>query len=160
MKNEKGGISDAFKRAAVHWGIGRYLYGMEGIWVEVEESGKSYKISPSGLNKLNKKYLEVIKSMSNVDSKSNMHNSKHSPVKQTTTKLEFDFVVKSVKTKGTFQIIQLHEPKTGAEVVAYKQGVSSDIANGICLKDVKLTKYPSNGNSPEYNSIDSYKIVA
>ena len=26
VEGDKGGISDAFKRAAVHWGIGRYLY--------------------------------------------------------------------------------------------------------------------------------------
>ena len=27
----KGGLSDSFKRAAVHWGIGRYLYDCKGI---------------------------------------------------------------------------------------------------------------------------------
>lgn len=36
----KGGISDAFKRAAVKHGIGRYLYNLPGIWVECETSGK------------------------------------------------------------------------------------------------------------------------
>lgn len=32
----KGGISDAFKRAAVMWGIGRYLYSMSVVWAECE----------------------------------------------------------------------------------------------------------------------------
>jgi hypothetical protein len=40
----KGGISDAFKRAAVKWGIGRYLYGLPGVWVKAEVRGKSVKI--------------------------------------------------------------------------------------------------------------------
>lgn len=31
----KGGLSDAFKRAAVHWGIGRYLYSMPDSFLEV-----------------------------------------------------------------------------------------------------------------------------
>ena len=31
----KGGLSDAYKRAAVKWGIGRYLYDMEAAWVDV-----------------------------------------------------------------------------------------------------------------------------
>lgn len=31
----KGGLSDAFKRAAVHWGVGRYLYRLESSWVPV-----------------------------------------------------------------------------------------------------------------------------
>ena len=33
---EKGAISDAFKRAAVKWGIGRYLYDCKAPWVELE----------------------------------------------------------------------------------------------------------------------------
>ena len=33
MEAEKGRISDAFKRAAVHWGVGRYLYNLPNVWV-------------------------------------------------------------------------------------------------------------------------------
>lgn len=32
VEGEKGGISDAFKRAAVKWGIGRYLYDLDSVW--------------------------------------------------------------------------------------------------------------------------------
>ena len=38
----KGGISDAFKRAAVKWGVGRYLYDLPGIWIAIEARGKSF----------------------------------------------------------------------------------------------------------------------
>ena len=34
----KGGLSDSMKRAAVQWGIGRYLYSMGALWVDVEQS--------------------------------------------------------------------------------------------------------------------------
>lgn len=40
----KGGISNAMKRAAVQWGIGRYLYKLPTFWVAIEAHGKSYKI--------------------------------------------------------------------------------------------------------------------
>lgn len=40
----KGGLSDAFKRAGVSWGIGRYLYNIDGNWVPIEKSGNSFKI--------------------------------------------------------------------------------------------------------------------
>jgi hypothetical protein len=40
----KGGLSDAFKRAAVKWGIGRYLYGLPVLWVRAEQRGKSIAI--------------------------------------------------------------------------------------------------------------------
>lgn len=36
VEKEKGGISDAFKRAAVKWGIGRYLYSLPTPWVACE----------------------------------------------------------------------------------------------------------------------------
>lgn len=33
VEAEKGAASDAFKRAAVLWGVGRYLYALESVWV-------------------------------------------------------------------------------------------------------------------------------
>lgn len=45
VEAEKGAFSDAFKRAAVLWGVGRYLYGLQSPWVELEPAGKSYKIA-------------------------------------------------------------------------------------------------------------------
>lgn len=45
VEAEKGGISDAFKRAAVKWGIGRYLYDLDAPWVpceSYERGGKRY----------------------------------------------------------------------------------------------------------------------
>jgi hypothetical protein len=36
VEGEKGGISDAFKRAAVKWGVGRYLYDVEPVWAPCE----------------------------------------------------------------------------------------------------------------------------
>lgn len=36
VEGEKGGISDAFKRAAVKWGIGRYLYDLTDVWAPCE----------------------------------------------------------------------------------------------------------------------------
>lgn len=40
----KGSLSSAMKRAAVQWGIGRYLYYLESPWVEIEQQGRSHKI--------------------------------------------------------------------------------------------------------------------
>ena len=48
----KGGLSGALKRAASVLGIGRYLYDLEGLWVEIEQRGKSYVIKESEYKKL------------------------------------------------------------------------------------------------------------
>lgn len=43
VESVKGGFSDAFKRAAVKFGVGRYLYDLPTQWVEIEPYGKSYR---------------------------------------------------------------------------------------------------------------------
>ena len=52
VEGEKGSLSSAFKRAAVHWGIGRYLYDVAAPWVELEPAGNSYKIKATEKRKL------------------------------------------------------------------------------------------------------------
>lgn len=37
IEAEKGSLSDAFKRAAVRWGVGRYLYHLPSPWVDLDE---------------------------------------------------------------------------------------------------------------------------
>jgi hypothetical protein len=43
VEAEKGSLSDALKRAAVKWGIGRYLYDLPAIWVECESNERNGK---------------------------------------------------------------------------------------------------------------------
>lgn len=52
VEAEKGALSDAFKRAAVKWGIGRYLYDLDSPWVELEPAGRSFRIKESEHAKL------------------------------------------------------------------------------------------------------------
>ena len=47
FEGDKGAFSDAFKRAAVKWGIGRYLYDLKAPWVQIEQRGRSYIIKGS-----------------------------------------------------------------------------------------------------------------
>lgn len=56
----KGGLSDAFKRAAVKWNIGRYLYSFDTIWVKVEAKRDSYIIAKSESEKLTKAYNSTV----------------------------------------------------------------------------------------------------
>lgn len=51
VEAEKGAISDSFKRAAVVWGVGRYLYSIDAVWVPCELSNgkfKKFKENPWG----------------------------------------------------------------------------------------------------------------
>ena len=39
IEAEKGAFSGAFKRAAVMWGVGRYLYDLKDVWVPCDSQG-------------------------------------------------------------------------------------------------------------------------
>lgn len=60
----KGGLSDSMKRAAVQWGIGRVLYKMDAVWVNIEQKGSSYMIVDSERPKLTNAYLTMLKRLS------------------------------------------------------------------------------------------------
>ena len=59
----KGGLSDSMKRAAVQWGIGRVLYNMDAVCVDVEKKGASYVIRSDQQPKLDKAYLNMLKKL-------------------------------------------------------------------------------------------------
>jgi len=58
IEGEKGQYSDAFKRAAVLWGIGRYLYDLPNEWVDLDKYGKfafpklPQRFTPAGWDRL------------------------------------------------------------------------------------------------------------
>jgi hypothetical protein len=56
VEAEKGALSDAFKRAAVRWGIGRYLYDLGNNYAEVtrKENSKTWFITPDAQKTLEK----------------------------------------------------------------------------------------------------------
>lgn len=56
FEGEKGAFSDAFKRAATKWGIGRYLYDIETPWVPIENR----RFTKEALTILNKAYRDAI----------------------------------------------------------------------------------------------------
>ena len=57
FEGEKGGISDAFKRAAVRWGIGRYLYSLSAPWIALDARGN---IPKDAIKELNTELSKVI----------------------------------------------------------------------------------------------------
>lgn len=65
VEAEKGKASDAFKRAAVLWGVSRYLYALSNIWTPIKPMGRSHVLTetpdvpewatPEGYDKLMEK---------------------------------------------------------------------------------------------------------
>ena len=59
----KGGLSDSMKRAAVEWGIGRYLYGMTQVWVRIEQRGKGFVIVDEERNNLDQAHEKWVQKL-------------------------------------------------------------------------------------------------
>lgn len=57
----KCGLSDSMKRAAVQWGVGRVLYNMDTVWVNIEKRGKTHIIKESERPKLDNEYLKMLR---------------------------------------------------------------------------------------------------
>lgn len=60
VESVKGGLSDSMKRAAVQWGIGRILYSLDAVFVDVEKKGKNAVIKDSERTKLDRRYLDML----------------------------------------------------------------------------------------------------
>lgn len=147
----KGGISDAFKRAAVLWGIGRYLYQLDEVWVEVEPRGNSFAIVKSEITRLDNKYNSIVKQMFGTAVKKDeipQHKEQ-----------EFEYSVSEIRKKKHSTVLKLSD-KDGKEIVAFLQGGDAGLTEGVCLKDVKITNVKATETTPSYNTINSYRIAA
>jgi len=60
---EKGALSDAFKRSAVRWGIGRYLYDLKAPWIALEQRGRSAVIPEAAEPDLRRLYNTFARSL-------------------------------------------------------------------------------------------------
>jgi len=63
FESVKGGLSDSFKRAAVKWNIGRYLYGFEPVWVKAVQRGRAYVVAKEEESRLENVYNETVMKM-------------------------------------------------------------------------------------------------
>jgi len=150
----KGGISDSFKRAAVLWGIGRYLYGLAATWVEIEQRGKSYAITDFELKRLDSVYEKAVNAPpSNV---SRFPAGQQHPPGTT----PFEYAVCSVEPRqfasGNGMVLRL-KGADGKFTEAFLQRADQNLAEGVCLKNVKLT--PFNNNGYRYHTMDAYEVA-
>lgn len=146
----KGGLSDSFKRAATVWGIGRYLYEMEGVWVEIEPKGKSFAIKQNQYDKLENEYNAAVKRIFSIK-----------PTSQIAPKPESnssEYEVRSIKPSGkSSQVLELVD-NSGATIKAYIKAADQSIKAGAKLSNVQIET--KNSNYGDYNLISNYKLAA
>lgn len=154
----KGGISDAFKRAAVVWGIGRYLYNLDAVWSDVEVKGKTPVIPEKAMKQLKDRYEKMVKAPPSKPSNvSNLPGGDHSAG---TKPLPYEYAVRSVEQRkfisGNGMVLRLNSAD-GKPVEAFLQTFDQNLAEGVCLKNVKLTPFESGGYCS--NIMDDYEVA-
>ncbi len=147
----KGGLSDSFKRAATVWGIGRYLYEIDGVWVEIEPKGKSFAIKQNQYGKLENEYNNAVNRIFSLK-----------PTQQAasveTSTLVNEYKVQSIKPSGkSSQVLELID-NNGGTVKAYIKAADQSIKAGVKLSNVRIET--KNSNYGDYNLISSYKLAA
>lgn len=171
----KGGLSDSFKRAAAVWGIGRYLYEMEGVWVEIEARGKSFTIKQSEYGRLEKEYNSMVGRISSTKP-SQQETASRQPqtapaadtrqgqaastadARQIDNAPAYDYKVRSIRPSGkSSQFLEMVD-RGGSVVKAYIRATDQSIKPGTCLNNVQIEK--KNGNYGEYNLISTYQLAA
>lgn len=190
----KGGLSDSFKRAAVLWGIGRYLYDFGAKWVDVEKKGDSFIIKQSEYASLDAFHDTEVQRLTNgqgsnrskespagnpaQESGSNK-NSQHQhnalsdkapdkqPAQASTGNISNPensilYLVKRrlVSTNANGQSTQLEMVclEDGTIVKAYLRGSNDAIAEGVKLKNIKITE--KKGTHRNYNVLEAFEIAS
>lgn len=163
----KGGLSDSFKRAACVWGIGRYLYELGGIWVEVEQRSKSSIIKEDQYAKLEAEYNSAVSKMSANDAKgntpaspANTNPTPQRPVQKNTPTVSAgnEYRVRSVKPSGkASQLLELVNP-AGQVISAYIKISDNAVKPGSKLRNVSIE--PKQSSYGQYNLISGYQIAA
>jgi len=152
----KGGISDSFKRAAVQWGVGRYLYGLAATWVKVEERGKTYIIPDEEQKRLDSVYEKAVNAPP-----SNVSRLPAPAPAQTVAAPPFEYAVRAVEQRqfasGNGMVLRLISADGKKNVEAFLQRADDSIAEGVFLKNVKLTLH--NNGSYKCSIMESYEVA-
>lgn len=177
----KGGLSNAFKRAASMWGIGRYLYALKNIWVPLKD-GKY--IPDEELPKLAQQYNRfVVKYLSASKQSSDRKQPEKAPLQTPTATqpsmrqsappvTQGRFAAGQSDHKDAWKITDLKVSKGGSgaqtlitlqksngeSISGYIRG-EAPLTTGQNIRDLKITKK----TSPivgDYNIVESYQMAA
>ncbi len=164
----KGGLSGALKRAASVLGIGRYLYSLEGKWVDIKPRGSSFVIQESEYKDLAVHYNQQMSARKKAQKAGNAPaeaQKTDAPPKaaekpqENTAGIKFR-VVKSVVrngAKGTQTALTLETPQNQL-ITGYMQG-NPGLRDGQIICNVKIEERES-ATIGKYNIIRGFEKAA
>ncbi len=161
IESVKGGLSDSFKRAAVKWNVGRYMYKMEPVWVKVKQKGKSYVVDDkdkSNLQKLEDEYNKVVAEVFGTTTL-NPGNDKSGNEKNTASE-PIIYEIKKIRVEGEGKNARstLILSNNGSNGTVYLYGSDPKLKVGAKITNIKSKKVKN--SIGEYSIIEKYSIAA
>ena len=184
IESVKGGLSDSMKRAAVEWGIGRYLYGMTQLWVSVQPCGKGFIITDGARPELDQAHENWVRQLQEKRSRTGQPAQKSQkrqkapqtgasapPQAQTHPQdpppparsslpegcyLVCGAVLKPTLSGNSRTSVQLQD-STGQRFQAYTRGADSRLAPGVVLTNAALGAQSRDGVT--FYILEGYEIA-
>ena len=159
----KGGLSDSFKRTAVLWGIGRYLYDIESIGVEMEPFGRSYRIKKDEYDKLRRHYDKNVAALFGSapapDRVRNRNDAGQTPpdTGSTPKSADYDYIIKAAADSGKSVCLKLAN-RDGKEVTVYTPKGDARLNSGTKLRKAKFEKKQADFGM--YYTMSEYDVAA
>jgi Uncharacterized protein conserved in bacteria len=164
----KGGLSDSMKRTAVQWGIGRYLYFMKRMWVEVDEYKQITESEHTKLAKAHDEHAENFrKKEAGKVTPMPVGPVDKAPVKKhaaaVNEPLRFAVVSTKIGTSGKGQktmalaLKDLSKNHKDATFFVYLTGVDEQLVPGAVLENTVIE--PKQINGTEYYWLTSYEVA-
>lgn len=170
----KGGLSNAFKRAASMWGIGRYLYNLKNIWVPLKD-GKY--IPDEEMPKLAQQYNRFVANYLKQSTEKKLNENTTIQKKpnaqqslQTITQGRFTSAMSADEEAWEITDLKVSKGSRGAQTLLILQNTSgksvscyikgeAPLKAGQNIRDLKLTK-KSSPLVGDYNVVESYQMAA
>jgi hypothetical protein len=144
----KGGLSDAFKRAASMWNIGRYLYEFSGVWVKLTDNRKA--IDKAEYPRLEQVYVAKVKEL--FPRPVQTTSAEQSPIKLVAVPI---YTVVSAKLNNSHTVISLTDGRNPAFTVYYNG--EAMLAVNQCITDTVIhEKDSANG---KFYVLESYRLA-
>ena len=167
----KGGLSDSMKRAAVQWGIGRVLYNMNAVFVDVEKKGSSWIIQDGQQSKLDNAYLGMLAKLGLAPaSAGGIRPQTPPPVPDSPPQSKkqlsppapaYEYIIRTIEVQrgmnstSTSMVLESIDKKA---ITAFARGEHPDLTPGAMLANVKLATRRQ--DTVVFHVLEAYQVIS
>ena len=167
----KGGLSDSMKRAAVQWGIGRVLYNMNAVFVDVEQKGSSWIIRDGQQEKLDNAYLGMLAKLGLAPASAGgirpqtpppvPDSPPHSKKQLSPPAPAYEYIIRTIEVQrgmnstSTSMVLESIDKKA---ITAFARGEHPDLTPGAMLVNVKLATRRQ--DTVVFHVLEAYQVIS